>query len=36
MAGEPVAAGLPIPMSTEEAGGALDKLVTVPGSPGER
>jgi hypothetical protein len=36
MAGQPVAAGLPIPLSTEAAGGALDKLVTVPGSPGGR
>ena len=36
MAGKPVAAGLPIPMATEQAGGALDKLVTVPGSPGGR
>lgn len=36
MAGKPIAAGLPIPLSTEEAGGALDKLVTVPGSPGGR
>ena len=36
MAGKPAAAGLPIPMSTEEAGAALDKLLTVPGSPGGR
>jgi hypothetical protein len=36
MAGQPIAAGLPIPISTEEAGAALDKLVTVPGSPGVR
>jgi Ferritin-like domain len=36
MAGAPVAAGLPIPMATEQAGAALDKLVTVPGSPGGR
>jgi Ferritin-like domain len=36
MAGQPVAAGLPIPMSTEAAGAALDKLLTVPGSPGGR
>jgi hypothetical protein len=36
MAGKPIAAGLPIPMGTEEAGAALDKLVTVPGSPGGR
>jgi hypothetical protein len=36
MAGQPSAAGLPIPMSTEAAGDALDKLVTVPGSPGGR
>lgn len=36
MAGKPVGAGLPNPMSTEQAGVALDKLITVPGSPGGR
>lgn len=36
MAGKPVGAGLPNPMSTEQAGAALDKLITVPGSPGGR
>jgi hypothetical protein len=34
MGGKPLAGGLPIPLSTEQAGGALDKLLTVPGSPG--
>ena len=34
MAGGPPATGLPNPMSTEQAGDALDKLLTVPGSPG--
>jgi hypothetical protein len=34
MAGRPAAAGLPTPLSTEQAGNALDKLLTVPGSPG--
>ncbi len=34
MAGGPAAAGLPNPLSTEQAGAALDKLLTVPGSPG--
>jgi hypothetical protein len=34
MIGKPVADGLPIPLSTEQAGDALDKLITVPGSPG--
>jgi hypothetical protein len=34
MAGKPAAAGLPTPLSTEQAGDALDKLLTVPGSPG--
>jgi hypothetical protein len=28
------AGGLPTPLSTEQAGDALDKLLTVPGSPG--
>jgi ferritin-like protein len=36
MAGEPVGDGLPNPLSTEDAGAALDKLISVPGSPGER
>ena len=36
MAGKPVGEGLPNPLSTEQAGAALDKLITVPGSPGER
>jgi hypothetical protein len=35
MAGRAVG-GLPNPMSTEQAGDALDKLISVPGSPGER
>jgi Ferritin-like domain len=34
MAGGPAAAGLPNPLGTEQAGAALDKLLTVPGSPG--
>ena len=34
MAGGPAAAGLPNPLGTDQAGGALDKLLTVPGSPG--
>ena len=36
MSGKAVGDGLPNPMSTEEAGGALDKLISVPGSPGGR
>jgi Ferritin-like domain len=36
MAGEPVGDGLPNPLSTEQAGAALDRLITVPGSPGGR
>ena len=36
MAGKPVGEGLPNPLSTEQAGAALDKLITVPGSPGGR
>jgi hypothetical protein len=36
MAGRPVGDGLPNPLSTEQAGAALDKLITVPGSPGGR
>jgi hypothetical protein len=34
MIGRPAADGMPIPLSTEQAGDALDKLITVPGSPG--
>jgi hypothetical protein len=34
MIGREMADGLPIPLSTEQAGDALDKLITVPGSPG--
>jgi Ferritin-like domain len=34
MTGGPAAAGLPNPLSTDQAGDALDKLLTVPGSPG--
>ena len=34
MKGGPAAAGLPIPLGVEQAGDALDKLITVPGSPG--
>jgi hypothetical protein len=34
MIGRPVADGVPIPLDTEQAGDALDKLITVPGSPG--
>jgi len=34
MAGGSAAAGLPNPLGTEQAGAALDKLLTVPGSPG--
>ncbi len=36
MSGKAVGAGLPSPMTTEQAGDALDKLITVPGSPGGR
>jgi hypothetical protein len=36
MAGRPVGQGLPNPLSTEQAGAALDNLITVPGSPGGR
>ena len=36
MAGQAVGQGLPNPMSTDDAGAALDKLITVPGSPGGR
>ena len=34
MAGRPAAGGLPAALTTEQAGDALDKLITVPGSPG--
>ena len=34
MAGRPAAGGLPSALTTEQAGDALDKLITVPGSPG--
>jgi hypothetical protein len=34
MSGKPATDGLPTPLSTEQAGDALDKLLTVPGSPG--
>jgi hypothetical protein len=34
MAGKPAVEGLPTPLSTDQAGDALDKLITVPGSPG--
>jgi hypothetical protein len=34
MIGKEMADGLPIPLSTDQAGDALDKLITVPGSPG--
>jgi hypothetical protein len=36
MSGKAVGDGLPNPMSTEDAGAALDKLISVPGSPGGR
>ena len=36
MSGKAIGAGLPGPMTTEQAGDALDKLITVPGSPGGR
>jgi hypothetical protein len=36
MAGQAVGQGLPSPMTTDDAGAALDKLITVPGSPGGR
>jgi hypothetical protein len=36
MSGKAIGAGLPSPMTTEQAGDALDKLITVPGSPGGR
>jgi hypothetical protein len=36
MAGMAVGQGLPNPMSTDDAGAALDKLIAVPGSPGGR
>ena len=34
MIGKPIADGMPNPLSTEQAGDVLDKLITVPGSPG--
>jgi hypothetical protein len=34
MVGKPIADGMPNPLDTEAAGDALDKLITVPGSPG--
>jgi Ferritin-like domain len=34
MAGGPAVAGMPNPISTDQAGDSLDKLLTVPGSPG--
>lgn len=34
LAGKPAVGGLPAPLGTEEAGATLDKLITVPGSPG--
>jgi hypothetical protein len=34
MVGQRMADGLPIPLDVEQAGDALDKLITVPGSPG--
>jgi ferritin-like protein len=36
MSGKAVGAGLPSPLTTEQAGDALDQLITVPGSPGGR
>jgi len=36
MSGKAIGAGLPSPLTTEQAGDALDKLITVPGSPGAR
>jgi hypothetical protein len=36
MSGKAIGAGLPSPMTTEQAGDALDRLITVPGSPGGR
>jgi hypothetical protein len=34
MGGRPAAGGLPPALTTEQAGDALDKLLTIPGSPG--
>jgi hypothetical protein len=34
MAGSPAVTGMPNPLGTDQAGDALDKLLTVPGSPG--
>jgi hypothetical protein len=36
MSGKTTGVGLPSPVSTERAGDALDKLISVPGSPGGR
>lgn len=36
MAGKAVGQGLPNPMTTDDAGAALDELIAVPGSPGGR
>jgi Ferritin-like domain len=36
MSGKAIGTGLPDALSTEQAGDALDKLITVPGSPGGR
>jgi hypothetical protein len=36
MAGKAVGTGLPNPLSTEQAGAVLDRLISVPGSPGGR
>ena len=34
LSGKAAVGGLPAPLDTEQAGAALDKLITVPGSPG--
>ena len=34
MDGRPAIGGLPTALTTEQAGDVLDKLLTVPGSPG--
>lgn len=34
LAGKHTVGGLPTPLSTDQAGATLDKLITVPGSPG--
>jgi ferritin-like protein len=36
MSGKAIGAGLPSPLTTEQAGDALDRLISVPGSPGGR